>query len=310
MIARRTFASFLVGALLAWAPAQLAHAQGAEARTQSRERFERGIAHLAEQSYPEAVRELEAARSLYPTASIHFNLGLAYRGIGRSRDAIASFERFLAAVGETGDPERVEEVNRYLRTLRSALARVRVRVSPADAQVSVDGTPIAVGESEIALDPGSHVLEASAPGHRAVRREIRVEPGSSTTEVLALEQTAGRAATLALDVSPDHAAVQLDGRPRGTGDQEIELDAGAHTLAVSADGRDLSREFSIAAGQRLALTMEIPQGGDDLTWLWVVLGVVVVGGAAGVAAAVLYEPDVQAPLDGNLGVVMTTLGAM
>lgn len=309
MIARRTLASLLVCAIFVWGPTRLVQAQDAEARAQSRERFERGVALLAESSYPDAVRELEAARSLYPTASIHFNLGLAYRGIGRSRDAIASFERFLAAVGETGDPARVEEVNRYLRTLRSALARVRVQVSPPDAQVSVDGSPIAVGTSEISLDPGAHVIEASAPEHRSVRREIRLEPGSSTTEVLALEHVAGRA-TLALDVSPDHAAVQLDGTPRGVGDQEIELDPGAHTLAVSADGRDLSREFSIAAGQRLALSMQVPQGGDDLTWLWVVIGVVVVGGAAAVTTALLYEPDVQQPIVPNLGIVMTGLGGL
>ena len=301
--------SFLLLVTAACAPVGLvsvgaAHAQDAAARAESRTRFERGVELLGDGSFADAVRELEAARSLYPTASIHFNLGLAYRGTGRARDAIASFERFLAAMGTTGDPGRVEEVNRYLRTLRSTLARVRVQVSPANAQVSVDGEPIAVGE--IALDPGAHVIEARAPGHRELRREIRLEPGSSSTEVLSLEAVAGQG-TLELDVTPDHAAVRLDGAPRGTGDQRISLDPGTYGLVVSADGRELAQQFSIAAGERLGLSLTVPQGGDDLTWLWVVLGVAVAGGVAAVTTVLLYEPDVQQPIVPDLGVVMTEL---
>ncbi|AKF10233.1 hypothetical protein [Sandaracinus amylolyticus] len=310
MIARRSLSplTVLACAIAVCAHVGVVHAQDADARAQSRARFERGVQLLADAAYADAVRELEAARSLYPTASIHFNLGLAYRGTGRARDAIDSFERFLAAVGSTGDPARVEEVNRYLRTLRSTLARLRIQVSPSDAQVSIDGQPAAVGAAEIALDPGRHVIVATAREHAELRREVELAPGSSTTEVLALERVSTRG-TLVLDVTPEDAAVSLDGAPRGAGDQQIELDPGAYTLAVSAGGRDVTRAFSIAAGERLGLSLEVPQGGEDLTWLWVVLGVVAVGAAAGVTAAVLYEPDVQAPLMPNLGVVVTELGA-
>jgi hypothetical protein len=304
----RLAAPLVLSVIAACALPHLAHAQAADARAESRARFERGVELIGQGAFADAVRELEAARSLYPTASIHFNLGLAYRGVGRARDAIGSFDRFLAAVGSSGDPARVEEVNRYLRTLRSTLARVRIQVSPSDARVSVDGEPVAVGTAEIALDPGAHVLEARAPGHADLRREIRLEPGSSSTELLALERVRG-AATLVLDVSPEHAEVRLDGAPRGTGDQRISLDPGAYTVEARADGRDVSQQFSIAVGEQLALSLAVPGGGDDLTWLWVVLGVAVAGGAAAVATVLLYEPDVQQPLVPNLGVVMTELGA-
>ena len=76
---------------------------------------------------------------------------------------------------------------------------------------------------------------------------------------------------------------------------------------VSADGRELAQQFSIAAGERLGLSLTVPQGGDDLTWLWVVLGVAVAGGVAAVTTVLLYEPDVQQPIVPDLGVVMTEL---
>lgn len=285
----------------------LAAAQEGDARATSRAHFERGIAHLTEQRFEEAVRELEAARSHYPTASIHFNLGLAYRGVGRARDAIASFERFLSAVGDTGDPARIQEVNRYLRSLRAALVRVRLDITPSDARVTIDGEPVPRGSTTVQLDPGSHVIVATAPGYREARQEIETEPGTDTLAQLTLER-ATTTGTLVLDVDPDDAAVRIDGRPYGIGDQQIELEAGAHALLIEALGRTASRDFEIAAGQRLDLALAIDGGGDDLTWLWVVLGVVAVGGAAAAASAYfILNPSDQPPLQGDLGIVMTAL---
>lgn len=286
----------------------LALAQEGDPRGQSRAHFEQGIAHLAERRFEDAVRELEAARSLYPTASIHFNLGLAYRGVGRGRDAITAFERFLTAVGETGDPARVDEVNRYLRTLRASLVTIRLDVTPADARVTVDGEPVPRGTTTIQLDPGAHVVAASAPGFRDGQRELQVEPGSSALAQLALERIVN-SGTLVLDVDPNDAAVRIDGRPHGLGDQEIELEAGAHALLIEALGRTAATDFEIATGQRLDLSLAIATG-DDLTWLWVVLGIVIAGGAA--AAVTTYfvlNPTDQPPLAGDLGTVMTALEA-
>lgn len=277
-----------------------------DARAASRALFDEGIAHLAERRFEEAVRSFEAARSRYPTASIHFNLGLAYRGLGRARAAIDSFERFLTAVGDTGDPARVEEVNRYLRSLRASLVRVQLDITPSDARVTIDGEALPRGATAVQLDPGAHVIEASASGHREGRREIHLEPGTSALAQLALErlETAG---TLVLDVDPNDSAVRIDGRPHGVGDQEIELEAGAHALLIEALGRTATRDFEIEAGQRLDLSLAIASG-DDLTWLWVVLGVVVVGGAAAaVTTYLVLNPSDQPPLQGDLGIVMTAL---
>jgi tetratricopeptide (TPR) repeat protein len=303
MICRISLTSIL---LILLALPGLALAQEADPRAQSRAHFEQGIAHLAERRFDDAVRELEAARSLYATASIHFNLGLAYRGVGRARDAISAFERFLTAVGETGDPARVEEVNRYLRTLRASLVGVRLDITPADARVTVDGEPVPRGTTTIQLDPGAHVIAASAPGHRDAQREIQVEPGSSALAQLALERIVN-SGTLVLDVDPNDAAIRIDGRPHGVGDQEIELEAGAHALLIEALGRTATSDFELATGQRLDLSLAIATG-DDLTWLWVVLGVVIAGGAA--AAVTTYfvlNPTDQPPRAGDRGTLMTAL---
>lgn len=305
MFSRSICASLLLAALVSAPASGLAQV---DRREQARTHFQQGIAHLGERRFEEAVGELEAARSLYATASIHFNLGLAYRGVGRARDAIASFERFLTAVGDTGDPARVDEVNRYLRSLRASLVRVRLDVTPRDARITVDGEPIPRGSTTVQLDPGSHVIAASAPGHQDGRREIEAAPGSSTLVQLALTRVS-TTGTLVLDVDPNDAAVRVDGHPNGLGDQEIELEEGAHLLEIEALDRTASREFQITAGERLALSLSVAAGGDDLTWLWVVLGVVAAGAVAGgLTAYFVLNPSDQAPLAGDLGTVMTALG--
>lgn len=300
----RSLSAFVLLAALALSPAS-AFAQD-DPRQAAIAHFEQGVAHLAERRFEEAVTELEAARSLYATASIHFNLGLAYRGVRRNRDAIAAFERFLTSVGESGDPARTEEVNRYLRTLRASLVRVRLDITPETAHVTIDGDPIPRGSTTVQLDPGAHVITASAPGHQEGQREIQAAPGSDTLVQLTLERVANTG-TVVLDVTPDDALVLLDGRPNGVGDQEFEVEAGAHLLQIEALGQTASSQFDIAVGQRLDLALAISSG-DDLTWLWVVLGVAAVGAAAAVTTYFLLNPSDQPPLAGDLGTVMTALG--
>ncbi|MEM9194485.1 MAG: hypothetical protein AAGF12_35235 [Myxococcota bacterium] len=281
-----------------------AAAQESSPRERSRQQFERGVQHLSESRYAEAVEALEAARVLYPTAPIHFNLGLAYRGADRVTDAIAAFERFLQASGDGIQPGRLQEVRRSLRSLRAALAEVRLDISPADATVTIDGDPVLRG-SAVELDPGRHVVVAQAPGHREAREELNLEPGSRRVVQLALTP-AREQATLVLDIEPDEALVRVDGRLRGSGDRELTVDPGAHILQIEVDGETESTDFEVGPGERLELSLALSSGGS-LTWLFVSLGVLAVAGGI-TAAILLLGQDDEEPLPGDLGVATTALG--
>ena len=293
---------FAIGAL----SAPTARAQTDDARARSRAHFMAGVEHLQGDRPEEAIEELEAARSLYPTASVHFNLGLAYREVGRARDAISAFERFLAASGDDLPEARGEEVDRYLRSLRASLGVLRVQAFPEQATIFVDDEPVGRGRVRLELDPGTYQLTVRSEGHLDADREVEVAPGSDEVVRLQLEERVS-AGTLALDVTPEEATVSVDGRVRGMGDLELQLSPGPHSLLLEYETARREQDFEIVAGERLSLSLSV-DASDDLTWLWVTLALVAVAGGA--AATVTYfalNPSDQPPLQGNLGVVMTSL---
>ncbi|MFK7991368.1 MAG: hypothetical protein AB8I08_35455 [Sandaracinaceae bacterium] len=118
------------------------------------------------------------------------------------------------------------------------------------------------------------------------------------------DEEAARVAVLVLEVAspaPPAFQVRLDGRAveaRPADAPSLEVDAGAHVVRVEAEGHD-AFEWSgtVADGTRTAIAVAlaahpvvlVPEGpppeepGEDILaspWLWLVVGVVVAGGAA------------------------------
>ena len=103
--------------------------------------FDRGVAALEAGRYNDAVGDLEEAVRVEPTPLAVYNLGLAYRGVGRSADAVAAFERYLAAPERRATPAVLTAVRQEVEGLRARLALLVVETDPADATVTVDGRP-------------------------------------------------------------------------------------------------------------------------------------------------------------------------
>jgi hypothetical protein len=117
-----------------------------------------------------------------------------------------------------------------------------------------------------------------------------------------------RTGKLRLRVSQARAEVRMDGRVIGVAPLEVELDAGGHSLEVSARGFALHRsEVLITAGQQrlVDVVLEKEQGPMrkeriyEKWWFWTAIGVVAAGGAA-VAIAVPLSGQTEPPLVGTL----------
>lgn len=280
----------------------LARAQAPSRSDQARQKFERGVVLLGQNKWNEAIAELEAARALYPTAPVHFNLGLAYRAIGRGKDAIASFERYRRAVGDGMEATRQAELNRYLTTLRAGLVQLQVDVTPADATVLLDKEAFRPGMIE--LDAGKHALEITAPGYDPQSKELELTPGSTTRVSIVLIKTQLRA-QLTVATTQAIANIKIDGQSRGEGKAIVQLEAGRHTVEVTAEGFvPLTREVTLVAGAEESLSVTLKK--KRKPGPYVALGIIVaavVGGA--VAAGVILGSKDQAPLSPQLGVVHT-----
>ena len=102
----------------------------------AREAFERGVRGLDEGRFGDAVIAFEESLRVRDVPVTLYNLGLAYRGVGREAQAIAMFERYLETpapdaaqsaeaaqqdrvrretpLGRWGTPEDVGRVARFL----------------------------------------------------------------------------------------------------------------------------------------------------------------------------------------------------
>lgn len=296
--------SALVFALVA--SSSTVEAQGA--RERARDLFVEGVEHLAAEEHDEAIEALEEARELYATASIHFNLGLAYRAVRRYVDGIDAFERYLVAVGDSGDPARVDEARRYMRSMRAGLGRVRLDIAPASARVEIDGQPVARDTERLELDPGMHRVRATAAGHLDADQTFEVGAGSDTLVQLSLE-SAEHSGELAVDVSPDEAEVRVDGRPLGTGDRTLSLSVGLHEVEAEHRGDVERAEVEILENETLSLSLSVQPKRRRRTIALTIVAAILVGAAAGVGGYFARNPRTEDPLQPPLGVVTTALGS-
>ena len=94
-------------------------AQTVEGGAAARAAFERGIAAVEREQFADAASAFEASYRLRAVPVVLFNLAGAYDRMGRAREAVETYTRYLREVEPTVSAERVRFVREALRSLRS-----------------------------------------------------------------------------------------------------------------------------------------------------------------------------------------------
>jgi hypothetical protein len=94
----------------------------------------------------------------------------------------------------------------------TTIGMVDIVLSPADAEVRVDGRPIADRPVRLALTDGPHSVTASRRSHRAAEQTFTIKAGEMTTVPLALERTQS---TLTFSTAPGQVDVFINNERRG-----------------------------------------------------------------------------------------------
>ena len=271
------------------------------ARDSARAHFQRGVGYIEAERWADAITELRAAQELRVTASVMYNLGLAYRAVGRNREAMAAFREFTRLSGAAANPEIAARVDAYTRELGAGLTRIALEIEPPTARVVIDGAAARANES-VEVDPGRHVVLAEAEGFASETRTVEVARGAQTRVVLRMVPSV-LSSRVTVRAEPPGAVVRIDGQTVGFGTVEETVRAGPHSLDVSAPGyTPLRRTFEALAGQTQTIraTLGSNRGVADSPWFWVGVSAVAVG--AGVAAWFLLQ-DLAPPYQGTLGAV-------
>ena len=132
----------------------------ADARTEARRHFRRGMELVVEGNVDGGVAELELAYEILPHPNVLYNIARAYAENGRYDDALEYFERYLAS-----DPPDREEV-------RQVLAAIEQRIAARDALVQQ--------QTGTTTNTNTSVSETTGTGISASRDEIQALRDAAT----------------------------------------------------------------------------------------------------------------------------------
>jgi hypothetical protein len=205
---------------------------GAAAQDDYEALIPRAVAAQAAGQYELAHGLFAKAHALAPSARTLRGMGVASFQAGHFVNALNELEAALTHPVKPLDAELLARVDALLARTRAELCLVDLRVTPADAQVILDGWSTTT--RRLVLTPGRHSLEVRAPGFTAERRVLEARAG--TSEVLEL--------TLAVFVPaalPPVTVVASPGAPprRDAGHPKLQLAAwitlgGAAALGLTA----------------------------------------------------------------------------
>jgi hypothetical protein len=159
--------------------------------------FRQGIAMMQRQDYEPACRAFEASQREDPSPGTQLNLGVCYEMLGRTATAWATYMAAAELAHERGRKAQAKDARGRADALEPRLSKLRIDLPPAEIEaleVLRDGQPMAAGSFGVALalDPGTHKIEARAPGRKSwsTTLELGKEADARTVQIpdLAVEQ--------------------------------------------------------------------------------------------------------------------------
>jgi hypothetical protein len=155
--------------LVASAPAAASPAEADRAMAQSL--FEDGRRLMAAGDFASACPKLSESQALDPSGGTLLNLALCHEKEGRLATAWSDFKEALSVARRDNRTDRFDVAREHLATLEPQVPWLTIRVAHAkpEQQVLLDDGAVraAAWGTPIAVDPGPHQLESSAPGHTA-----------------------------------------------------------------------------------------------------------------------------------------------
>jgi hypothetical protein len=259
-----------------------------------------------------------AARDLFrrsievaPNVASAFNLAIALRGTGETRSAIETFERLLEGGYGEISPEQRRQIAELLGPARGDLGHLTVVVRGAEEiELRIDGALIATahdGETvRREIDPGEHVITASAPRRTSYEQAIVVERGATVS--VDAELGANLLGTLVVESRSPDATLEIVGVVRGAGSVRRELPPGEYRVAVidAAGRREIAARVESGELVRVALSDSRPDAPlVESPWLWSGIAAAVIGAALAIVLPLTITVDEPPISDPVYGVVVT-----
>jgi hypothetical protein len=195
---KTAFAALVIAVpLFAWP--SVGRAQAARDPAGAEALYKTGRDLVAKGDWDAACPKFEASMTLDPVASTLINIAKCHEHFGRLARAWADYKRALVLNQDTPGAERRkalgEIATRGIEALEPRLPKMRIGVAdrPEGLRVTRDGQeiPLAMLGEVVPVDPGSHEVSATAPGHAQEQKTVKAEEGKTVEVELRLTRSAG-----------------------------------------------------------------------------------------------------------------------
>lgn len=174
----------------------------------ARANFSEGLRLEEYRDFVGALERFDLVASVKTTPQVRFHRALCLEKLGRWVEASEEFARARdEALGFGEELQRVRLASQaHVNWLNSQLPTLTLGLDPPEARIMVDARvlPVARGVGPFPLDPGPHVLRATAPGHAELVERLDIKPGQSLHARVVLQRLAAQP-----DAVPERSRVLL-----------------------------------------------------------------------------------------------------
>jgi hypothetical protein len=145
-----------------------------------------------------------------PQVGTLLNTALCHERAGKTASAWAEFTSVVSLAGRAGQAKRSEFAGAHARALEPKLSRVRfdIQEPSSDLVIAIDDAEIAVAAARttsIPVDPGSHVVRATAPAKLSWETKLVVAAGASSAHLTVPALAAAPVVAARVPVGPPRA---------------------------------------------------------------------------------------------------------
>lgn len=275
--------------------------------------YEAGKILYQDGDHANALLKFQRAYELSNDPRLLWNVAACEKNLRRYTRVLAAVEKYQKEGGALLTEQDRSDADELVKTVRTLVSTLHVKVDEPGADVFVDGekigqTPLADGRL---VDVGARKIRITKAGFKPFEKTEQVAGASEITITAKLEKEIheGR---LVVEAAPSD-AISIDGKVVATGRWEGVLPSGGHILKVSAPKKiAYQSEVLIQDGslRRVPITLQAEKGGFPMAVVWGGGGALVAAGVI-ITTVLLTRPSAPEPTKGTIspGYVPVNLGS-
>ncbi len=171
-----------LGAGVAMSSVPNAYAAGAQTQqraslAEAKKHYGEGEKKFKAGDYAGALADFQAADAIKSTPQSQRYIGLCQDNLGHYADAVAAYDKFLAAVPAKMKKEG-EELTARVAAIKAMPARIHVETTPPGASILADGKPMGTTPTDVELAPGKHIVHIELAGYLPIDKDVDVTYGA------------------------------------------------------------------------------------------------------------------------------------